>query len=310
MSSCKEIQEFFSQYLDGVLDEEKSRIVKEHISSCAICRQELEKLSKMSKLLGGLERKQPPPYFLKMLHERMKSRKSLDKFLEGLLKNPNVKVPVTLSIIVLFTFVLLQITGQHKRSMQGRLHGAADEIGEQYSPGMAEYEPTSGARMALSQTQNRGKKENMLSQVTENVTEATTKGFSTQATVNTGGMAQQQNVTQNVKSFESDKFPSAYTVTVKVANTAKVVEEVKTILNRLAIKTTSFVKEKPPAKNLVLTIEVPADKLAIFTKELNKLGFVEANFSTPLQPQRAYSVRANFREDTDSSATCMSTESK
>ncbi|MDD4955448.1 MAG: hypothetical protein PHP17_05375 [Candidatus Omnitrophica bacterium] len=91
---------------------------------------------------------------------------------------------------------LLTMQNYLKRSVQGRLRASADEIGEQYSPGQT-Y-----------------RQENMFSQLTGNMTESTTKGFDTQTVVNIGGMSQSQNVTQNIKSLESEKWPTKPSGTV------------------------------------------------------------------------------------------------
>jgi len=83
---------------------------------------------------------------------------------------------------------LLTMQNYLKRSVQGRLQASADEIGEQYSPGLT------------------FRQDEMVSNLTAPMTEATTKGYSTQTVVNIGGMKQTQNATRKIKSLESEKW--------------------------------------------------------------------------------------------------------
>lgn len=83
---------------------------------------------------------------------------------------------------------LLTMQNYLKRSVQGRLRASADEIGEQYSPGLT------------------FRQDNMFSNLTGNMTETTTKGFSTQTVVTIGSMNQSQNTTSKIKSLDSEKW--------------------------------------------------------------------------------------------------------
>jgi hypothetical protein len=217
MRNCKEMQELFSQYLDEALDKEKSQMVKEHIASCAKCRYELEELNKMSKLLSGLSQKQPPSYFLKMLHGRIESRKSLDKFLKDLFKSSNFKVPVTLAVVALFAFALLQIIGQTKRGVQGRLSMSGDGIGEQYSPGtktrQKQMHSETGADEPWVNTMDE-------SSITWSSHEAS--GGAAAIVTETTGRKQSQSVISKIKPLDIEKFPAGaqkqQTLTVDITN--------------------------------------------------------------------------------------------
>jgi len=83
---------------------------------------------------------------------------------------------------------LLTMQNYLKRSVQGRLQASADEIGEQYSPGLTE------------------RSDEMFSNLTANMTESTIKGYNTQTTVNIGGMKQTQNSTRKIKSLDQEKW--------------------------------------------------------------------------------------------------------
>jgi hypothetical protein len=83
---------------------------------------------------------------------------------------------------------LLTMQNYLKRSVQGRLQASADEIGDQYSPGLT------------------FRQDEMVSNLTAVMTETTTKGVGTQTVINIGGMKQTQNSTRKIKSLESEKW--------------------------------------------------------------------------------------------------------
>ena len=108
MKDCRKIRELFSEYIDGVLDKENIDLVEEHLSKCEACRKELNKLVEMLKILKNLKKEETPPDFLKTLHERIKRRKALNTFLNKLLKNPNVKVPLVVCIMIIFVIAVFK----------------------------------------------------------------------------------------------------------------------------------------------------------------------------------------------------------
>lgn len=101
------------------------------------------------------------------------------------------KAQSTLEYALLISVVvggLLTMQNYLKRSVQGRLQSSADEIGEQYSPGLTE------------------RHDEMYSNLTSPMTETTTKGIGTQTVVNIGGMKQSQNSSRKIKSLDSEKW--------------------------------------------------------------------------------------------------------
>ena len=108
MKDCRKIRKLFSEYIDGVLDEENLNLVEEHLSKCEACRKELNKLIKMLEILKNLKREDTPPNFLETLHERIRQRKALNAFLNELLKNPNVKVPLAVCVMIIFIIAVFK----------------------------------------------------------------------------------------------------------------------------------------------------------------------------------------------------------
>jgi len=108
MKDCEKIRELFSEYIDGVLDKANTDLVEEHLSKCEPCRKELNKLIKMLEILKNLKKEDTPPDFLETLQERIRQRKALNIFLNKLLKNPNVKVPLVVCIMIIFVIAVFK----------------------------------------------------------------------------------------------------------------------------------------------------------------------------------------------------------
>ncbi len=60
MLKCSFCRKNLSAFLDGELDPQERRQVELHISDCADCRREMERLRKMVRLVGGMERPEVP----------------------------------------------------------------------------------------------------------------------------------------------------------------------------------------------------------------------------------------------------------
>jgi len=68
---CDQIKERLSEYLDGCLDHESDRRVKDHLDSCPKCSRELEELEGIVKTLGALPVMEAPSHFLSAVRRRI-----------------------------------------------------------------------------------------------------------------------------------------------------------------------------------------------------------------------------------------------
>lgn len=71
---CVKIRRYFSEYLDGALDEPTVNRVEDHVFTCRECRKELESLQSLVQELGDLEQVEAPKEFLEQVHARMAKR--------------------------------------------------------------------------------------------------------------------------------------------------------------------------------------------------------------------------------------------
>jgi len=67
MKRCKNIQELFSEYLEGTLPASLHREVRNHLRSCPECRQTLQSLQRIFRLLPALS-DSPPPHLARRLN--------------------------------------------------------------------------------------------------------------------------------------------------------------------------------------------------------------------------------------------------
>ena len=76
--SCQTIQELLIPYLDGELSAEEKKQVREHLESCAVCRERLEEHAALWRLLGafpaGIEVNLWPRIQLDLRKEEQRSR--------------------------------------------------------------------------------------------------------------------------------------------------------------------------------------------------------------------------------------------
>ncbi len=67
---CSQIRALLSAYLDEAAGTEETRMVKEHLQSCASCREELSQLHRLCRILLSMEK----PQVARGLWESIKKR--------------------------------------------------------------------------------------------------------------------------------------------------------------------------------------------------------------------------------------------
>ena len=69
--TCKDTQELFADYLENKLDRPRLSLVKEHLSGCQICQQELAAEKSLAQWLGTRDTEPVSPQFTQMLMGRL-----------------------------------------------------------------------------------------------------------------------------------------------------------------------------------------------------------------------------------------------
>lgn len=253
--NCKIIQDLFSEYIDNELNEEQSRLVREHLSSCEVCRNELDKLYKVSFLVKNLKEDAPPSDFLDRVHKRIEQRRSLERFLKDLFSNQNIKVPVALSLMVLLIFMVFKVR-------------------ELYFPGQTikttqVVPPQGDSRKPISSSQE---KLLYMSELYKGATSYTEK---------TESSSYEQGLSEKMKGLvpqheiygktEGDILEEKeYVLIINTHDTKSALEKIKDILKETDTKIISLPVEDSKTNRLILRIKLSPQKLALLKNKINE----------------------------------------
>ncbi|MDX1931685.1 MAG: zf-HC2 domain-containing protein [Capsulimonadales bacterium] len=71
MKDCNSIRPLLSEYVDGMLDENRTWEIKKHLVTCSVCARVADDFSKTARLLASLPPEQPSANFEEMLARRL-----------------------------------------------------------------------------------------------------------------------------------------------------------------------------------------------------------------------------------------------
>ena len=74
MAKCEDIQTELQAFLRGETDEPQNSEIRDHLRDCQNCSQVLERLTKLSGVLGSWQVSEPPPLMYEKLEARLKAR--------------------------------------------------------------------------------------------------------------------------------------------------------------------------------------------------------------------------------------------
>ena len=73
VSTCEQISGELVAFLDGELGEGERRPIADHVSTCLVCRRELDRLTTVQRLLADVSRTEPSPGFAAQFWGRMET---------------------------------------------------------------------------------------------------------------------------------------------------------------------------------------------------------------------------------------------
>jgi len=115
---CVRVKELLSEYIDGSLDAQVGAAVKDHVSICNGCKEELASLSAMVEELGSLEPVKAPADFLEKIHERMEPRFSIDRLIRKLFVPFHIKIPLELAAVATVTILVFFVLNIQQPEIQ------------------------------------------------------------------------------------------------------------------------------------------------------------------------------------------------
>jgi len=127
---CSRVNELFSEYLDGTLDDKTRRMLEGHLAACGSCAEDLKTLRSCVAALGSLDKVRAPADFL----EKVQARIELDEraswlgwFKEKLFFPVHVKVPLEMAGLAMAALLVVFL-----------YHGTKQRVGPGYVPPRAE----------------------------------------------------------------------------------------------------------------------------------------------------------------------------
>ena len=118
---CRECKKFISEFLDGELDDEKQAVMNQHLSSCAKCAQDLEKLNKMVNIMKTMGKVDPPPDFIEKVNRRLDTPGFWQYIYKGLGMIWSLKFQ-TLALALVATLVIAVVITTHTKKEIMPLH--------------------------------------------------------------------------------------------------------------------------------------------------------------------------------------------
>lgn len=131
MKSCDEIQELLSLYIDNELEEERAKLVREHVESCSSCKSELEQLFEVVKMCNDITEVELPENFKDALNQKLKSeQKKIDDGKKiTVMRNRIMKTITSVAAIFLIVFAVRGFfnTGKYSKSADSSAYNMKQE---------------------------------------------------------------------------------------------------------------------------------------------------------------------------------------
>ena len=102
---CRKIRELLSLYVEGALEEEEERKVREHLSTCPACREELLRWESYFHTMNALEKVKAPKDFIYKLHTRLRKPSLWERLFSPL----HIKLPLEVVGVAAMVFIFLHI---------------------------------------------------------------------------------------------------------------------------------------------------------------------------------------------------------
>jgi len=132
----KEIKKWISLYHEGGLDEEKKRMIEQHIKECPECRKEFEEMKKLEDVMSKIKLKQPPKeaweQYEKSVYNRLERKLGWIflsigamillffggyKLVESLIKDPSVPFIFKIGILVALLGLVILIVSLSREQL-------------------------------------------------------------------------------------------------------------------------------------------------------------------------------------------------
>jgi hypothetical protein len=114
--SCADIKKQLTDYIDGSLSNDTETLLKDHISSCSLCRKDLEDLKKTISLVNNLKEVEPPSWYAQKIMSQIKQESTqkggLDKLKDFFTIGIQIKVLASVFTVLFAIFIYTTIISE------------------------------------------------------------------------------------------------------------------------------------------------------------------------------------------------------
>ena len=99
--NCEEAQKHLSDFLDGSLDDERCREIRDHFVACSLCREEMAGLAECQRLVASLPIVEPPLGFANRVMAEVREAANPPSLWQRLFLPLRIKIPLQAAAVVL-----------------------------------------------------------------------------------------------------------------------------------------------------------------------------------------------------------------
>ncbi len=111
MKDCKKIQPMLSEYIDGVLQETDSSLVRSHLDECAECMEMYQSMRELLVYMNDMEQVDPPAGFVGRVNERLEQESSFRGVIRKIFYPLHVKVPIEIAGLAAAVVLIVYVSG-------------------------------------------------------------------------------------------------------------------------------------------------------------------------------------------------------
>src|SRR5262245_13023423 len=107
--NCVEVQKYLSDFLEKSVDNERARVIEDHLAVCSSCSEELAGLAECQRLVSGLAKLEPPLGFTSRVMARVREAEHPPSLWERLFWPLRIKIPLQATAVVLIAVLAAYI---------------------------------------------------------------------------------------------------------------------------------------------------------------------------------------------------------
>ena len=125
---CHDVKNLLSEYIDGMLSEENTSMVKDHLARCTDCSETYESMRRIIGHMNQMESIDEPADFLERVNARLERRFSLAGAFRRLFVPLRIKIPLELAGVAAAVVLIIYFAGIRNDRTLHEITVSMDEI--------------------------------------------------------------------------------------------------------------------------------------------------------------------------------------